>query len=70
MENGTKVKLNCRTYQIDKYNPKGIYGIVVGENKNWVRKKTLVEDGEFNPIIVEWENGYRNSYKESQLEIL
>jgi hypothetical protein len=61
MKTGTKVTLKhpCG-YEVCKYNPRNIEGVVIGENP---RKY-------FNPIIVQWSNGIRNSYTENQLIIL
>lgn len=42
----------------DKYNPKDIEGTVVSVT------------GDFNPVIVLWDNGLRNSYCEKNLEIV
>lgn len=42
----------------DKYNPKDIEGTIVSL------------EGEFNKIIVLWDNGLRNSYCEKNLEIV
>lgn len=40
----------------DKYNPRDCKGKVVSLN------------GKMNPIIVEWENGMRNSYQPKELQ--
>lgn len=42
----------------DKYNPKELEGVIVSF------------DGEYNPIIVEWSNGIRNSYSEKNLVVI
>lgn len=42
----------------DKYNPKDIEGTIVSVT------------GDYNEIIVLWDNGLRNSYKEKNLEIV
>ena len=42
----------------DKYNPKELLGVIVSF------------DGKYDPIIVEWENGYRNSYSEKNLVVI
>jgi hypothetical protein len=58
MKKGIKVTLKqpCG-YEVCKYNPRYMQGVVIGQNP----KK------HFNPIIVEWANGIRNSYTENQL---
>lgn len=42
----------------DKYNPKELEGVIVSLN------------GRYNPIIVEWSNGIRNSYSEKNLVVI
>lgn len=57
MKIGQRVRLlGFSTKYPDKYNPKDCDGKVVSL------------DGRFDPIIVEWDNGYRNSYTEKDLE--
>jgi hypothetical protein len=67
MKTGTKVTLKqpCG-YEVCKYNPRNIEGVVIGENARANRYYTFTE-GKFNDIIVEWSNGIRNSYTENQL---
>lgn len=56
---GKRVKLlGFVSKEPDKYNPKDVEGTVVSVT------------GDMNPIIVEWDNGYRNSYVEKSLEIV
>lgn len=57
MKVGQKVKI-VNHYQDDKYNPRNVTGEVVSV------------DGRYNPIIVEWDNGIRNSYSSKSLEAL
>lgn len=47
----------CVGYPHDKYNPLNIIGTIVSF------------DGEYNPIIVLWDNGIRNSYTEKNLRL-
>lgn len=63
MEQGTKVTLNINSSigdlifkedQNDKYNPHNLEGEVVQIGNEKVRS---------NPVIVQWSNGYRNSYE-------
>lgn len=56
MRKGSRVKVIG--YTNDKYNPHGIEGTVVSM------------DGKFNPIIVLWDNGIRNSYNFRNLELV
>lgn len=56
MKKGSRVKVIG--YTNDKYNPHGIEGTVVSM------------DGKFNPIIVLWSNGIRNSYNFRNLELV
>lgn len=44
--------------EFDKYNPYGLVGVIISLN------------GKYNPIIVEWENGIRNSYSEGNLMLM
>lgn len=44
--------------EYDKYNPHDLEGTIVSL------------DGEFSPIIVEWDNKIRNSYVEKNLEVI
>jgi hypothetical protein len=55
MKKGDRVK-GIRFPKDDKYNPVGIKGTIVSLY------------GKYQPIIVEWDNGIRNSYPESKLE--
>ena len=63
MEQGTKVTLNINSSigelifkkdPNDKYNPHNIEGEIVQIGNDKVRS---------NPVIVQWSNGYRNSYE-------
>lgn len=63
MEQGTKVTLNISSSigdlifkedPNDKYNPHNIEGEVIQIGNEKVRS---------NPVIVQWSNGYRNSYE-------
>lgn len=63
METGTKVTLNISSSigdlifkedTNDKYNPHNIEGEVVQIGNEKIRS---------NPVIVQWSNGYRNSYE-------
>lgn len=56
MQIGQRVK--CIGFENDKYNPSGINGTIISLN------------GEFNPIIVLWDNGIQNSYTEKNLRIV
>lgn len=55
MKKGDRVK-GIKFPKNDKYNPLGIEGTIISL------------DGKHNPIIVEWDNGIRNSYTEGKLE--
>lgn len=63
MEQGTKVTLNISSSigdlifkedPNDKYNPHNIEGEVIQIGNNKIPS---------NPVIVQWSNGYRNSYE-------
>jgi hypothetical protein len=70
MKQGTKVQLNTTCYGLkDKYNPQATEGIVIGENPR-ANEYYIFTEEKFNPVIVEWANGLRNSYKKSQLKTL
>jgi hypothetical protein len=56
MEIGSVVKVVG--LEDDKYNPKELVGVIVSF------------DGKYNPIIVEWSNGIRNSYSEKNLVVI
>ena len=56
MEIGSVVKVVG--LEDDKYNPKDLEGVIVSLN------------GRYNPIIVEWSNGIRNSYSEKNLVVI
>ena len=56
MEIGSVVKVVG--LEDDKYNPKELEGVIVFIN------------GRYNPIIVEWSNGIRNSYSEKNLVVI
>lgn len=56
MKIGDKVKVTG--YLNDKYNPKDIEGTVISL------------DGKYNPIIVLWDSGIRNSYIEKNLMLV
>lgn len=56
MEIGSVVKVVG--LEDDKYNPKELEGVIVSIN------------GRYNPIIVEWSNGIRNSYSEKNLVVI
>lgn len=56
MEIGSVVKVV--RLEDDKYNPKELEGVIVSLN------------GRYNPIIVEWSNGIRNSYSEKNLVVI
>jgi hypothetical protein len=56
MEIGSVVKVVG--LEDDKYNPKELEGVIVSLN------------GRYNPIIVEWSNGIRNSYSEKNLVVI
>lgn len=56
MEIGSVVKVVG--LENDKYNPKELEGVVVSLK------------GKYNPIIVEWSNGIRNSYSEKNLVVI
>ena len=47
--------LNCDGYD-EKYNPKDVKGTIVSVK------------GKFNPVIVIWDNGIKNSYNFKNLE--
>ena len=56
MEIGSVVKVVG--LEDDKYNPKELEGVIVSLN------------GRYNPTIVEWSNGIRNSYSEKNLVVI
>lgn len=57
MRIGQKVKgVRFPRKEFDRYNPHDLPG------------KVISNDGKYNPIIVEWSNGIRNSYTENELE--
>jgi hypothetical protein len=56
MEIGSVVKVVG--LEDDKYNSKELEGVIVSLN------------GRYNPIIVEWSNGIRNSYSEKNLVVI
>lgn len=56
MRIGSKVKVV--KLEDSKYNPKELEGTVVSL------------EGKYNPIIVEWSNGIRNSYSEKDLVVI
>lgn len=56
MKIGSKVKVVG--LEDDKYNPKGLEGVIISF------------DGKYDPIIVEWSNGIRNSYSEKNLVVI
>ena len=56
MEIGSVVKVVG--LEDDKYNPKELEGVIVSLN------------GRYNPIIVEWSNGIRNSYSKKNLVVI
>lgn len=56
MEIGSVVKVV--RLEDDKYNPKELEGVIVSLK------------GRYNPIIVEWSNGIRNSYSEKNLVVI
>lgn len=56
MKIGSKVKVVG--VPDDRYNPKDIEG------------KIISFDGKYDPILVEWENGLRNSYVEKNLIVI
>jgi len=57
MKVGHRVRL-IGTYTEDKYNPKDIEGTIVSIT------------GDYNPILVLWDNGIRNSYVAKSLELV
>lgn len=57
MKIGQRVKL-IGSYIEDKYNPKDIEGTIVSIT------------GYYNPILVLWDNGIRNSYVAKSLELV
>lgn len=57
MKVGQQVKI-VNHYADDKYNPRNTPGEIISV------------EGKYNPIIVQWENGIRNSYSSKSLEIL
>ena len=56
MEIGSVVKVVG--LEDDKYNPKELEGVIVSLK------------GRYNPIIVKWSNGIRNSYSEKNLVVI
>ena len=56
MKIGSKVKVVG--LEDDKYNPKELEGVIVSLK------------GRYNPIIVKWSNGIRNSYSEKNLVVI
>lgn len=57
MKVGQLVKLVSYSSKLpDNYNPRDCNGKIVSL------------DGKMNPVIVEWENGFRNSYGEKDLQ--
>lgn len=63
METGTKVTLNINSSigdlifkedPNDKYNPHNLEGEIIQIGNDKIRS---------NPVIVQWSNGYRNSYE-------
>lgn len=57
MKVGQRVKgIGFSKKEYDKYNPHDLEGTIVSL------------DGKYDPIIVEWDNGVRNSYTEKNLE--
>lgn len=53
-----KVKIKVIEMPDDMYNPRSLIGEVISL------------DGKYDPIIVMWPNGIRNSYTEKNLEII
>ena len=51
-------RVRCVGFDDDKYNPKDLEGSIISM------------EGEFNPIIVLWDNGIKNSYIEKNLRIV
>lgn len=51
-------RVRCVGFENDKYNPTNIEGTIVSL------------EGEYNPIIVLWDNGIQNSYIENNLRIV
>ena len=53
-----KVKIKVIEMPDDMYNPRSLIGEIISL------------DGKYDPIIVMWPNGIRNSYTEKNLEII